>query len=142
MDISDENTAKATTVVEDQEPLKHQLLKERGRSNSPVVVYDCDQKTVQVRSKKDVESEENYQKVKLPARSKQVSLFVDGETESQLTTRSTGRDGQSNVLLAQLYLDRLGPYGQIFRFLGMLSTLYVMNAGPLNEISSQTIAKS
>ncbi|KAF6226435.1 hypothetical protein HO133_009301 [Letharia lupina] len=139
MDIGHESTAKAATVSEDQEPFKHQLLRERGRSNSPVVVYDCDQKTVQVRSKKNVESEDNYQKVKLPARSKQVTLFVDEETQSKLTTRSTGRDGQSNVLLAQLYLDRLGPYGQIFRFLGLLSTLYVMNAGPLSETSSQTI---
>lgn len=54
MDISHESTAKAATVSEDQEPFKHQLLRERGRSNSPVVVYDCDQKTVQVRSKKNV----------------------------------------------------------------------------------------
>lgn len=52
MDISDKDTAKAAIAPEDQEPFKHQLLKERGRSNSPVVVYDCDQKTVQVRSKK------------------------------------------------------------------------------------------
>ena len=80
--------------------------------------------------------------MKLPARSKSVSLFVDGETESQLTTRSMGRDGQSNVLLAQLHLDRLGPYGQMFRFFGMLSTLYVRNAGPLRETSSQTVGKT
>ena len=53
MDINDENTAKAPIVSEDQEPFKHQFLKERGRSNSPVVVYDCDQKTVQVRTKKN-----------------------------------------------------------------------------------------
>ena len=86
-----------------------------------------------------LESEDNYQKVKLPARSKQVTLFVDEETESKLTIQSTGRDGQSNILLAQLYLDRLGPSGQIFRFLGMLSTLYVKNAGPTSETSSQTI---
>lgn len=75
------------------------------------------------------EPEDIYQKVELPTRSKHVTLFVDGETESQLTTKSMGDDGQSNVLLAHLYLDRLGPYGQIFRFLGLLSTLYVMNTG-------------
>lgn len=85
------------------------------------------------------EPEDNYQKVKLPARRKSVALFVDEETESKLTTRSTGSDGQSNILLAQLHLDRLGTYGQIFRFFGMLSTLYVMNAGPFSETSSQTI---
>ena len=70
-----------------------------------------------------------YQKMKFPARSKQVTLFIDGKKESQLTTKSAGDDGQSNVMLAQLYLDRLGPSGQIFRLLGMLSTLYVVNAG-------------
>ena len=53
MDLSDEDKGKTATVSEDQEPFKHQLLRERGRSNSPVVVYDCDQKTVQVRSKKN-----------------------------------------------------------------------------------------
>lgn len=68
--------------------------------------------------------------MKLPARSKQVTLFIDGKKESQLTTESAGDDGQSNVMLAQLYLDRLGLSGQIFRFFGMLSTLYVVNAEP------------
>lgn len=126
MDTSDEDIVQATFKPEEEEPSKHQHLKKRGRSNSPVVVYDCDQKTVQVRNKKNVES--FYQKMKLPARSKQVTLFIDGKEESQLTTKSAGEDGQSNVMLAQLYLDRLGPSAQIFRFFGMLSTLYVVNA--------------
>ena len=54
MDVSKNIMAKAATVSEDPEPLKHQHLKERGRSNSPVIVYDRDQKTVQVRNKKNV----------------------------------------------------------------------------------------
>ena len=83
------------------------------------------------------DSEDIYQEVKLTSRSKQVTLFVDEETESKLTTQSTGSGGQSNILLARLHLDRLGTYGQIFRFLGLLSTLYVMNAGPFSETSSQ-----
>ena len=82
------------------------------------------------------DSEDIYQKVKLPARSKQITLFVDEETESRITTQSTGNDGQNNVLLARLHLDRLGLYGQIFRFLGLLSTLYVINVGPFSEASS------
>ena len=77
--------------------------------------------------------------MKLPARSRHVALFVDEKTESEVTTRSTGSDGQSNVLLAQLYLDRLGLFGQIFHFFGLLSTLYVMNTNPLSPASSQTI---
>lgn len=54
MDTSDEDTVQPTLKVEDEEPSKHQHLKKRGRSNSPVVVYDCDQKTVQIRNKKNV----------------------------------------------------------------------------------------
>ena len=84
------------------------------------------------------DSEDVYQKVKLPARDKQITLFVDEETGSKLTTQSTGSDGQNNVLLLRLHLDRLGLYGQIFRFLGLLSTLYVMNVGPFSEASSLT----
>lgn len=54
MDASNETTAKVAAATEDQEPAKHQHLKERGRSNSPVVVYDHEQKTVQVRNKKNI----------------------------------------------------------------------------------------
>lgn len=56
MDTIDDTTAKAkaTTVLEDQEPGRHQLLRERGRSNTPVVVYDREQKTVQVRNEKNL----------------------------------------------------------------------------------------
>ncbi len=46
--------AKAATATEDPDPLKHQHLRERGRSNSPVIVYDREQKTVKVRNKKNV----------------------------------------------------------------------------------------
>ena len=53
MDTSDQDTIQAFKT-EDEEPSTHQHLKKRGRSNSPVVVYDCDQKTVQVRNKKNV----------------------------------------------------------------------------------------
>ena len=77
--------------------------------------------------------------MKFPARSKQVALFVDEETELGVTTRSTGRNGQSNVLLAQLHLDHLGIGGQIVRFLGMLSTLYVMNGSSLSKTPSEVI---
>ena len=54
MDVSNENTAKAAAVNEDQEPFKNQHLKEWGPWNSSVLVYDWEQKTVQVRAKRDV----------------------------------------------------------------------------------------
>ena len=84
------------------------------------------------------ESENVYQKVPLPARKKQVTLFVDKETGSKLTTQSTGKEGQSNLLRAQLQLNHLDTWGQVYRFFGLLSTLYVINAGSLSETSSLT----
>ena len=86
---------------------------------------------------RDPESEDIIQEMKLPARKTQVALFVDEETESKLTIQSTGSDGQSNVLLARLHLDRLDTSSQILRFFGLLSTLYVLGKGPLSESSSQ-----
>jgi len=52
------------------------------------------------------------------------------------TTQSSGKDGMSNVVLTRLHLDRLGPYGQILRRIGLLSTCYVMNARPMSDASS------
>ena len=75
-------------------------------------------------------SESVYQIIKFPAGSKQVTLYIDGEDKSQLTTEFVGYNDRCNDMLAQLHLDRLGPSGQIFRFFGMLSTLYVVRAGP------------
>ena len=54
MHTSNEDTVQPTCRAENVEPSNHQHLKKRGRSNSPVVVYDYDQKTVQVRNKKNV----------------------------------------------------------------------------------------
>ena len=54
MSVSKEIAAKAAALPEDAEPQKHQHLKEKGRTNSPVLVYDRDQKTVQVRNRKNV----------------------------------------------------------------------------------------
>ena len=54
MNVSTETSAKAAPLPEDPDPHKHQHLRERGRSNSPVLVYDRDQKTVQVRNKKNI----------------------------------------------------------------------------------------
>ena len=75
------------------------------------------------------------QKVDLPKRN-QVTIYVDTETESKPTTASKGESGRSNVVLTTLYLDRLGAYSQVLRFLGLLSTLYVMNATQRSETSS------
>lgn len=75
----------------------------------------------------------------LPPKRNQVTIFVDPETKSKPTIARRGADGQNNVELATLNLNRLGAYHQVLRFLGLLSTLYVMNAAPLSETSSQVI---
>lgn len=152
MDVNNERTAQSAAAPED---LAHQHLKERRHSNSPVgIVYDCERKTVDVWSMKKIrqsslshlrvtvnkkpESANIYQEVKLPTRKKHVTLFLDKETRSKFTTQSTGDEGQSNFLRAQLQLDRLNVLGQVYRILGLLETLYVINAGSLSETSSLT----
>lgn len=68
----------------------------------------------------------DYAKIPLPRRERELTIFVDPETESKVTTEEmTG--GHSNILLAKLYLDRLGIWHQILRCLGQLSTVYVSN---------------
>jgi hypothetical protein len=52
------------------------------------------------------------------------------------TTEQATQDGHSNVMLATIYLDRLGIYYQILRCLGHLSTLYISNIEPWNETES------
>ena len=52
---------------------------------------------------------------------------------------SSGQDGQDNVELATLYLNHLGAYHRFLRAVGLLSTLYVLDAAPLNETSSRVV---
>ncbi len=54
MDINDKDIASFVSALENQESEKRATLKERLLSNSPVVVYDWSEKTVEVRSKKNV----------------------------------------------------------------------------------------
>lgn len=77
------------------------------------------------------------QAVELPPKRKQVTIFMDAETESEPTIHSKGSEGQNNIELATLYLDRLSKFQKFLRHLGKLSTLYVMSAGPLSETSSR-----
>lgn len=159
MYTSEKNTvAAAVTQEEPEPPSENKHLGHHGRSNkSPlrrVLVYDCERKTVQVQSEKHVcqwfpsnrarmelrnatvSDPRSYQIVKLPPKRTQVTIFVDPETESKPTTENTAPDGRSNVLFIQLHLDHLGAFHQVLRSLGLLSTLYVMNATPGSETSS------
>ncbi|KAL9120110.1 MAG: hypothetical protein Q9187_003334 [Circinaria calcarea] len=130
MDAISENEV-PTKAAEECSPHKYQFLKHRGKSATPplirrVLVYDDDQKSVKITSEKKVISKQDeYQKLQLPSRQSSVTIFVDSETESKPTTETTTPDGHSNVMLAKLYLNRLGGWGTVLRILGQLSTVYI-----------------
>ncbi|KAL9118959.1 MAG: hypothetical protein Q9187_004486 [Circinaria calcarea] len=133
-------------MAEEEAPVKSQFLVTRGKSASPplckrVIVYDGDQKTAKVTSEKNVISssrseQDEYQKLRLPRRQSSVTIFVDSETKSKPTVDNVTPEGHSNVMLAKLYLDRLGSWAQVLRFLGQLSTVYVKNIPLPSETSS------
>ena len=76
--------------------------------------------------------------LKLPPGKKNVNLFVDKDTESMLTTESTGSEGQSNFFRAQLDLGELDGFGRMYRSLRLLKTLYVINVERSSEDASVT----
>ena len=61
----------------------------------------------------------------LPSGYDRVTIFVDAETESKPSIKNIGEDGQINVMLATIYLNRLGTMNRVLRRMGFLSTLYV-----------------
>ena len=77
------------------------------------------------------------QKFDLPPQWMQVGVYVDRETESRATLQPKRPDGRSNVLLATIYLDRLGVQFRVLRLLGLVSTLYVAHVAPWAEAESQ-----
>lgn len=140
MDASDENTAKSAIAPEEGEPSNSHQPETHGRSIIPswrkVLVYDCEQRTVKVTSERNINLDHCH-KLDLPPNRRQVTIFVDRQTESKPTIASQGADGRSNVQLATLYLDHLGAFHRVLHFQGLLSTLYVMTAAPRSETSSQ-----
>jgi len=123
------NPGNTANPAQEAEPSR---LRDRGRVlnfKDRVIVYDCGKMRLQVRSRKEVDQDPNkgdYTEIRLPRRERELTIFVDQETESKVTTEQT-TGGQSNVMLAKLYLDRLGIWNQILRCSGKLSTLYVSN---------------
>ena len=72
---------------------------------------------------------QSYQSVELPPGQSEVTIYLDPETEAIPTTAHVDDAGHSNVMLARLFLDRLGAQNNVLRLLGLLSTscIYVMN---------------
>ncbi|KAG8531350.1 uncharacterized protein KY384_002979 [Bacidia gigantensis] len=141
MDHHAEIAAKSAAAADEQE--EHSKVHKRPSSphSKNVIFYDCDLKTVKVKNASKIplaqSDKDGCQTVVLPRNGRQVTIFVDRETESEVTTKST-EDGRSNIILTNLYLDKLDRRHQLQRFFGILSTLYVMSAAPVSEVSSQT----
>ena len=161
MNATKEDKSSAVHSCQEREPSGTQFLRIRGRAKSPplknrVIIYDPEKKSLEVRSKKQVDhgklshilakcadsgiqqtevDQPGYTKIQLPSRINEITLFVDPDAESEPTTEN-GIDGHSTVMLAKLYLNRLGTTNQILRFLGQLSTLYVTKIRPCDDRSS------
>jgi len=98
------------------------------------LVLDAEDKTVEIRNEKEVKNSEFFQKIPIPPGQKQVTVFVDPDTEKVTTNNET--NGQSNVMLAKLYLDKLSPMNKVLRTFRQLSTLYITNLRPVSDESS------
>ena len=64
-----------------------------------------------------------------------MTIFLDSQTVTTTTDEIT-TDGDSNVKLAKIYLNKLGFSNSVLRFIGKLSTLYVKKIKPWSETSS------
>lgn len=154
MDRDDKDITSGPSTTGEKEPAKNRFIRNRGKTKSPpwhrVVVYDCDRNTVEVKNELELDrsrsslpvlnnpnsSLEQYQRVKLPSGLSQVTIFLDSQTVTTPTTKEIAEDGDSNVKLAKIYLNKLGFSNSVLRFLGQLSTLYVKNLKPWSETSS------
>ena len=154
MGRDDKDKANGPSTTGGNDPASTQFVKTRGKSKSPpwhrVVVLDSDRNTVEVKNKKKLDlddgrssqpilnnpnsSLENYQIFELPSGLSHVTIFLDSQTETTPTTEEI-TDGDSNVKLAKIYLNKLGFSNSVLRSLGQLSTLYVKKIKPYSESS-------
>jgi len=89
-----------------------------------VVYYDADDGTILIRQKKKVDKEDKkLKRFPLKRGKKEVSLWVDSETETTLKDDKEKQD--SDIFLAMLRLDNLGIMDKLYSELGLLSWLYV-----------------
>lgn len=148
MDHDGKDQANGPSATVEEEPARGRFITAREKTKSltwrRVVVYDCDRNTVEVKrpfkldhsmsSKPPLSrpnsSPEEYESVNLPSGLSQVTIFLDSETATTPTTEETTEDGDSNVRLAKIYLNKLGFLNSVLRSLGQLSTLYVKKIEP------------
>jgi len=99
------------------------------------LVLDAGDKTVEIRNEKEVKRDsENFKMIPIQRLQKEVTVFVDPNTEEVTTDNET--NGQSNVMLAKLYLDQLSLTNRVLQALSKISTLYITNLRPVSEGSS------
>ncbi|MCJ1423117.1 hypothetical protein MMC29_000998 [Sticta canariensis] len=139
MGRDDKDKANGPSTTGGKDPASTQFIKNRGKSKSPpwhrVVVLDSDRNTVEVKKKKKLDlDDEDYQIFELPSGLSHVTIFLDSQTQTMPTTEET-TDGDSNVKLAKIHLNKLGFSNSVLRSLGQLSTLYVKKIKPYSESS-------
>jgi len=128
-------------TTEDDGPSPNQFLKNRGKSLTPkkVFLYDPNSTSLKVGNKNKLDKGEgHYQKLSLPPDTKQISLFYDPETNSDIKTECETDDGegQSYVLLAKLHLNRFGLWNRFLLAAGQISTLYISQPGAVDALAS------
>ena len=65
----------------------------------------------------------SYHDLELPTGKKNVTIFVDSETQSQPSMSNRGPNGEGNVILTNIDLGEIGALHRIFYLSGKLSRI-------------------
>ncbi|CAI6335462.1 unnamed protein product [Periconia digitata] len=108
--------------------LKDPTFKKPSRTGSwdRVIVYDPESGDLSRHRKSTVDEDHAYQKFEIPRGRRELSLFVDSETETRLKTDAEEQIG-NYLFYAKLRFDKLGPVNHLLEIFGVLSlrNLYV-----------------
>jgi hypothetical protein len=152
----DSQTGRPASVRDDehlQNPSPKQFLTNRGKSPTPplrdrVIVYDADEISLEVRSRKEIEQskhnfpfllllltgtfcleEDDFIAIPIQRRSSDITLMFDPKNRSDVKTDTqTGKGEKTNrnyVELATINLHRLSLVNRWLMLAGTITTLYV-----------------
>ncbi|KAM0800719.1 hypothetical protein BDR22DRAFT_230520 [Usnea florida] len=123
-----------TNAPKEKEAPKTHVLQNRERPSVPpskeILVYDLAEQDVSVRMAKDIDLNHCRQIPDLP-RGNRFWIFIDAKNE--LTKASTNADARTHPTILEVNLEKLSRRHHMLRFLGQLSTLYLLMEGPGNE---------
>jgi len=134
----DSQTGRPASIRDDehlQNPSPKQFLTNRGKSPTPplrdrVIVYDADEISLEVRSRKEIEQkEDDFIAIPIQRRSSDITLMFDPKNRSDVKTDTqTGKGEKTNrnyVELATINLHRLSLVNRWLMLAGTITTLYV-----------------